>query len=112
VGRADAAWNRPVVHGDGPELHVRELHVPRTAPADPDRVDRDNVGLPSPHDEGQAAVRRQGLPQVSCGWYQWRCLLAGKSRATRELDERQASAWRSSKPQTQPDGALGISATL
>jgi hypothetical protein len=26
--------------------------------------------------------------------YQWRCLLAGKRRATQELNQRQASQWR------------------
>jgi hypothetical protein len=28
--------------------------------------------------------------------YQWNCLLKGKSRATRELNERQASRWSAS----------------
>src|SRR4051794_40136824 len=43
--------------------------------------------------------------------YQWRCLVAGKRRATQELDEQQASRWRTpQRVAEKPDPAGSISA--
>src|SRR3954462_151053 len=43
--------------------------------------------------------------------YQWRCLVAGKRRATQELDEQQASRWRTAQRVAEkPDPAGSISA--
>jgi glycosyltransferase involved in cell wall biosynthesis len=39
--------------------------------------------------------------------YQWRCLVAGKGRATKELDERQACCWRAQRSTSAKPGSSG-----